>query len=330
LFVFVICWYGVGVHGAFCDLPLPPLTGFFNGWSCQEIVNSMGTQLQPSNSTQRQPPPNIVIQPSWDWRTQDPTDCTRPIRSQGKCGSCWAFASTAVLSHRYCIIGKAHNVGGPIILSPQQKLDCDHTCSGQSCNSGCSGGYIDLAWKNFVDSGVVTDICVPYTTNENSCPVACTNTAYNYTSFQATSYYSLQTIADTQRDIQQYGPVTAGIRVYEDFLGFSGSSVYVYDGSSNLVGGHAVKIIGWGTLSSLDYWIVENSWGTSWGDQGYVKIKRGSNEVGIESYIVAGLPKIVGVDYNNDFSQSLAARQYPITFYFVAIILVSVFANCAL
>jgi len=206
------------------------------------------------------------------------------------------------------------------VLSPQQKVDCDHTCySGTStCNAGCNGGYLDLAWQNFVSSGVVPDVCIPYqcgdgSCTEPSCPTTCTSSSYNYTQFQATSSYSLSsTVTDIQRDIQQYGPVQAAMNVYQDLLNFAGGAIYIYDQSSSLVGGHAVKILGWGTENSVDYWLVENSWGNAWADSGYFRIRRGSNECGIESYIVTGLPKINGVNYNNNYSQNTAPVTRPV------------------
>ena len=67
----------------------------------------------------------------------------------------------------------------------------------------------------------------------------------------------------------------------------------VYHHVTNVIlGGHAVKILGWGTENGTPYWLVANSWNYDWGDKGYFKILRGSNECGIEGDIVAGIPKI--------------------------------------
>lgn len=80
--------------------------------------------------------------------------------------------------------------------------------------------------------------------------------------------------------------------VFDDFYNYDGG-VYTRTKGSKLAGGHAIKIIGWGTdsESNLPYWIVANSWGTDWGEDGFFRILRGSNECGIEAEIAAGIPR---------------------------------------
>ena len=95
------------------------------------------------------------------------------------------------------------------------------------------------------------------------------------------------------------GPVEAAFTVYEDFLTYK-EGVYKHV-SGGALGGHAVRLLGWGVESSdgtekeggegTPYWLLANSWNTDWGDQGYFKILRGSDECGVESYIVSGAPK---------------------------------------
>src|SRR5262249_3706505 len=107
----------------------------------------------------------------------------------------------------------------------------------------------------------------------------------------ATSAYSVDGSDPTniQNEIFQNGPVEAAFTVYEDFMDYT-SGVYQYDGVSEQLGGHAVKILGWGNDadSGLDYWLVANSWNTTWGEQGFFKIVRGQDDCGIEDGIVAG------------------------------------------
>ena len=100
-----------------------------------------------------------------------------------------------------------------------------------------------------------------------------------------------------RRDIYRWGPVTSGFTVHDDFMDWDGKTgVYQWDGSSAEQGGHAIVILGWGTdaVSGVPYWWVQNSWGTDWGINGYFKIKRGSNECGIEENIIVGLPSLYG------------------------------------
>lgn len=83
------------------------------------------------------------------------------------------------------------------------------------------------------------------------------------------------------------GPVEVAFDVYEDFLSYK-SGVYSHV-SGGSVGGHAVKMIGWGTENGSDYWIIANSWNNAWGDNGFFKILRGSDECSIEDSVVAGM-----------------------------------------
>jgi len=87
-----------------------------------------------------------------------------------------------------------------------------------------------------------------------------------------------------------HGPVEASFTVYADFPTYK-SGVYHHTTGSAL-GGHAIKIVGWGNESGSDYWLVANSWNADWGTKGFFKIKRGSNECGIEGGIVAGIPTL--------------------------------------
>jgi len=86
------------------------------------------------------------------------------------------------------------------------------------------------------------------------------------------------------------GPVEGAFSVYEDFLTYK-TGVYSHT-TGQMLGGHAIKVLGWGVDSGTPYWWVANSWNEDWGDQGFFKIKRGNNECGIESGMVAGLPKV--------------------------------------
>jgi cathepsin B len=91
-------------------------------------------------------------------------------------------------------------------------------------------------------------------------------------------------------EIFNHGPVEAAFTVYEDFVTYK-SGVYSHVTGSEL-GGHAIRILGWGVENDTPYWIVVNSWNEDWGDKGTFKIKRGVDECGIEDSVVAGIPKL--------------------------------------
>lgn len=88
-------------------------------------------------------------------------------------------------------------------------------------------------------------------------------------------------------ELSTNGPMEASFTVYEDFLAYKSGVYHHVTGSA--LGGHAVKIMGWGTENGTPYWLVANSWNEDWGDKGFFKIRRGSNDCGFESGIVGGM-----------------------------------------
>uniref|UniRef100_A0A0G4G3C8 Peptidase C1A papain C-terminal domain-containing protein n=1 Tax=Chromera velia CCMP2878 TaxID=1169474 RepID=A0A0G4G3C8_9ALVE len=239
------------------------------------------------------------------------------IRDQAECGSCWAFASTEALNDRMCIASKGKFT---TLLSVQDTTSC---CNGLSCFSfGCNGGQPSLAWRWFVEKGVVTggdyddagkgETCWPYelpmcshhseselppcgeTRPTPSCRSSCSEeefgSEFKADKRRATKAYSIGSVSEIKKELVNNGPVTAAFTVYEDFLTYKGG-VYHHT-SGGALGGHAVKIIGYGTdeKTGYDYWLIANSWNESWGAKGLFKIKIG--DCGIDSQISAGRVEI--------------------------------------
>jgi len=213
----------------------------------------------------------------FDARTKWPK-CIHPIRNQEHCGSCWAFGATEVLSDRYCIHGK------DLIFSPQDLVSCDFT------NHGCNGGNLLLAWVYLNLYGVATDSCVPYKSGDGSshpCEKKCADSSEHYEKYHSTFATQPKSIEAIKLEIFNNGPVETGFMVYEDFMQYK-SGIYSHS-SGKLLGGHAVKIIGWGVENGIEYWIAANSWSEKWGEKGFFRIKFG--ECGFESQVIAGNPK---------------------------------------
>jgi cathepsin B len=241
---------------------------------------------------------------AFDARTQWP-ECTSigTIRDQSACGSCWAFGAVEAMSDRTCIALKKN-----VSLSAGNMAFC---CS--SCGDGCNGGYPPAAWQYWQDTGVVEETCYPYPFpscdhhlpksknpcptkeyNSPNCPSKCTNKtwagpAWGSDRHKGKSAYSLGDVAQIQADILKNGPVEATFDVYEDFLTYK-SGVYQHT-TGELLGGHAIKILGWGVDGKTPYWIIANSWNADWGNQGYFWMIRGKDNCGIEDGVVAGLAK---------------------------------------
>eukprot|EP00698_Gefionella_okellyi_P006350 TRINITY_DN15719_c0_g1_i1.p1 TRINITY_DN15719_c0_g1~~TRINITY_DN15719_c0_g1_i1.p1 ORF type:complete len:309 (-),score=60.32 TRINITY_DN15719_c0_g1_i1:100-1026(-) len=231
----------------------------------------------------------LSLPDTWD-ATQSWPNCTTigNIQNQASCGSCWAFGCVESVSDRFCI----HSDGAiNQFMSFQQMVSCGP--------GSCEGGDAGSAWDYVKRDGLVSNDNYPY--EEPTCPPAqqpCTNFAptakCKRPSSSETKYYLNETYGVRQNDIQgemiTNGPVEMCFDVYEDFVGYK-SGVYSHQ-SGGYLGGHCVKCIGWGNENGSDYWLCNNSWTTYWGDNGQFKILRGSDECGIESDVVAGMPKL--------------------------------------
>ena len=212
----------------------------------------------------------------------------QPIRDQAQCGSCWAFSAAEALSDRFSI---ATNTS--VVLSPEDLVSCDKK------NEGCGGGMLPAAWKYLTSDGIVTDKCFPYgagTGNAPPCATGCADgSPFAASKHKSTGGYALKSVEDMQNEIMANGPIQVAFNVYKSFMTYS-TGTYVKKPLELIPeGGHAVKIVGWGTdAAGTDYWTVANSWNTNWGMNGFFNIKRGDNECGIEKRgpPYAGMPAL--------------------------------------
>jgi len=228
---------------------------------------------------------NVDIPKDFDGRTKWP-GLIHPIRDQQRCGSCWAFSASEVLSDRVAIAsGKASPV-----LSPEDMVSCDGN------DKGCHGGNLPLAWGYLKSTGIVSDACFPYSAGNGTAP-SCSQTcadgeAWSSSKVKAASAYAINGVANIQRELMTNGPVQVAFMVYKSFMSYKSGVYQKHRFEFIPEGGHAVKLVGWGTEQGTDYWLVANSWNTNWGMDGFFKIKRGGNECGIEKMgpPYAGMP----------------------------------------
>jgi cathepsin B len=262
------------------------------GMNIRDFSKLLG--VKPSNERLPYKKINAVdaIPASFDARTNWP-NCIGAVLDQGHCGSCWAFGAVESLEDRFCIQGNVN-----VELSEQMLVSCDNT------NDGCDGGQLITAWQYLKKHGTVTEECYPYDMgtchhpgcsewNTPSCNKTCQNgDKYTDYLYYADSAYSISSlVSDIQTEIMTKGPVEVSMAVYEDFANYK-SGVYIHT-NGTLLGYHAIKNIGWGVdANGVDYWIIQNSWNTDWGMDGYFWIRRGTDECGIEDNVVAGLAKI--------------------------------------
>lgn len=191
-----------------------------------------------------------------------------PVFNQGQCGSCWAVSSTMMLSDRFAIEGKKQYT----------RLDINNVlaCAQSAGDNGCGGGFMQNAGKYFESKGT-TEACYSYNPGMTTGPTCqqvqqqCGSKQKFYATGGSTREFQGD-IQDIQADIMNHGPVVAGYQVDQSFMSYRGG-VFVQPQNMNVVGGHAVVIVGWGYDDNLGrgYWIVRNSWGEQWGERGYFR-----------------------------------------------------------
>eukprot|EP00051_Salpingoeca_urceolata_P026602 m.477863 g.477863 ORF g.477863 m.477863 type:complete len:371 (+) comp20972_c0_seq1:1524-2636(+) len=287
--------------------------------SYEDVKKTLGTFLKghPQYVDPKLPQGHEDLKPlkeratDFDSRTAWP-NCTviSKVRDQSACGSCWAFGSTEAFEDRRCVAtGKDEEFSA---------MDTAGCCKGFLCgmSMGCNGGQPSAAlnWMShtgvvsggdFYDIGTSNELCkayslkpcahhVPPSSKYPACPsdeysVSCQhectdksfNVSYSSDKHKGTGAFGLNSVAGMETAIQQNGPLAVAFTVYADFPTYK-SGVYKHV-SGQALGGHAVEMVGWGTMDGQDYWWIKNSWNEQWGDGGFFKIAKGNNECGIES-----------------------------------------------
>ena len=251
-------------------------------YSADHLLGLLGTHPTPSNGEDNYVAPEVDLLDSYNFNEAH-KECAHEIRDQAQCGSCWAFGASEAFTDRFCLAseGKIN-----VVFSPQDMVSCD------TIDFGCSGGYMYFSWFYLQNSGIVSDDCFPYQSQSGKAP-ACTKTCADGSDFK--KYYckngsivNPKKVDDIKKEIQANGPVEGAFTVYEDFYSYK-SGVYQHLTGSQL-GGHAIKILGWGNEDGLDYWLIANSWGSGWGMNGYFKIKQG--DCGINDQVYACTPDV--------------------------------------
>jgi len=211
---------------------------------------------------------NAQIPDSVDWRTQG---YVTPIKDQGQCGSCWAFSAIASLE------GQHFKASQKLVsLSEQNLVDC----SRKQGNQGCDGGLMDQAFTYIkVNKGIDTEASYPYKAVDQKCKFNAANVGATDTGFVDITSGSED---DLTNAIATIGPISVAIDASQDSFQFYSSGVYYEPGCSSTELDHGVTAVGYGAQGSKLYYIVKNSWGTSWGQQGYILMSRNKkNNCGI-------------------------------------------------
>ena len=197
-----------------------------------------------------------AIAASIDWRTKG---AVTPVKNQGQCGSCWAFSTTGAVEAAYFL-----KHGNLLSFSEQQLVDCS------TQNSGCNGGLMDYAFAYIEKTPLEQESDYPYTARNGTCKAVAAKEVGTVAGFTDVA----QTAAQLKAALNVS---TVSVAIEADQMAFQmyTSGVITTGCGTNL--DHGVLAVGYGTLNGQDYFLVKNSWGASWGDQGYVRI--GTNNV---------------------------------------------------
>jgi len=228
---------------------------------------------------------------SWDWRNVAGVNFVSEVRDQGKCGSCYAFSSMGMLESRLNILTKNTK---RYTFSTQDVVSCS------KLSQGCDGGFPFLvAGRYGKDFGVVEEDCNPYNgTDDAACSTRNCLRHFTASYKYVGGYYGACNELEMKKALVQNGPLSVSFEVYDDFMMYK-SGVYHHTKLLTSSGfqpfeltNHAVLLVGYGHDAQLgeDYWIIKNSWGTAWGEDGYFRIRRGTDECAIESIAVEAFP----------------------------------------
>ena len=229
-----------------------------------EYRQLLGFKYQPhlhkKEYTQYSPDFQSFIPDSVDWRDKG---AVTAVKNQGQCGSCWSFSTTGALEGAYFI-----KTGRQVEFSEQELVSCDKV------DQGCNGGLMDNAFKWIEDKGgLCSEDSYPYDSGQGQSSSCHTCKAVNGS--RVINYVDVQNSTDALALAVSKQPVSIAIEADKLSFQFYRSGVYKANCGTNL--DHGVLLVGYGTENGLDYWLVKNSWGPSWGDQGYIKILKEDN-----------------------------------------------------
>jgi len=212
------------------------------------------------------PTGSIAVPQTFDWRTQN---MVTPVKDQGQCGSCWAFSVTENIESVYC---KGNNLDCTTLapLSPQEIVDCDDQ------DLGCDGGDPPTAYQFVIDKGGMEDNSdYPYTARDGSCKFKASLVKVKISSWKYATQNSDETTM--MNNLVNWGPLSICVDA-EPWQDYTGGILMAADCDTTL--DHCVQLVGYDLTQSTPFWIVRNSWGSDWGENGYIRLQEGQDTCG--------------------------------------------------
>ncbi|KAL3274654.1 hypothetical protein HHI36_016034 [Cryptolaemus montrouzieri] len=251
----------------------------FADWTSEEFldyVNQYKVSKRPQKDSETfKPKSNFSLPASVDWRVQG---CITGVKDQGICGSCWAFSTTGSLEAQLYL-----QKGKLISLSEQNLIDC----SWAEGNEGCEGGLMTSAWEYVQKNGCESEDDYPYEEVDAKCRFEQTKSVVSISGYVEIDKKEV----DLQIAVASIGPISVGIDASEELQSYS-SGILEDNSCSEYFLNHGVLLVGYGSENGKDFYIIKNSWGAAWGEQGYFRLgKKGSNPCGITED--ASYPKVI-------------------------------------
>lgn len=255
------------------DIPLEKLAGTVIPENVLEIATAQNKFAIEARKldieiTKKLPPVVQVCTASnsqFDWTTKGKVT---PVRNQGGCGSCWAFGAMGAYESSYAIRNNKLVDG-----SEQDALNCATYANGDDAGS-CSGGWYDPVFNWMLGNTLATEATVPYTASNH----ACTSADGDYSAVAwgfVTEKQAIPTVNQLKAALCEHGALAIALRATSAFQGYT-SGVFNQNDTGPV--NHAVTLVGWDDTKQA--WRIKNSWGTGWGESGYMWIKYTSNKVG--------------------------------------------------
>ncbi|XP_045171276.2 procathepsin L-like [Mercenaria mercenaria] len=198
-----------------------------------------------------------------DWRRHG---LVSNVKNQGRCGSCWAFSALGSLEGQH---KKKHNSLKD--LSEQNLVDCANYKYG---NYGCRGGWMNNAFNYVKKYGVDSESCYPYVAKDQTCRFK--------SHCRAAKDGGAQNIGKSEHSLQSslgsVGPIAIAMDVNNRNFWYYHKGIYDYSRCNSGRPNHAMLVVGYGKVGYKQYWIIKNSWGTGWGDSGYVFAAKGTGD----------------------------------------------------